>query len=74
MFLKLKMTKNMKIENYLNKKIKITQVKGGSKLNARQKGSLVGLGLRGIGTFFEIKVDNSVLGMIRKVQHIIKIS
>jgi ribosomal protein L30/L7E len=64
----------MKMENYLNKKVKITQIKGGSKLNARQKGSLVGLGLRGIGTFFEIKVDNSVLGMIKKVQHVIKIS
>jgi len=64
----------MKMEYYLNKKVKITQVKGGSKLNARQKGSLVGLGLRGIGTFFEIKVDNSVLGMIKKVQHVIKIS
>jgi ribosomal protein L30/L7E len=64
----------MKMENYLNKKIKITQIKGGSKLNARQKGSLVGLGLRGIGTFFEIKVDNSVLGLIKKVQHVIKIS
>ncbi len=62
------------MENYLNKKITITQIKGGSKLNDRQKGSLVGLGLRGIGTFFEIKVDNSVLGMIKKVQHIIKIS
>ncbi len=62
------------MENYLNKKIKITQIKGGSKLNARQKGSLVGLGLRGIGTFFEIKVDNSVLGLIKKVQHVIKIS
>jgi ribosomal protein L30/L7E len=64
----------MKMEYYLNKKVKITQIKGGSKLNARQKGSLVGLGLRGIGTFFEIKVDNSVLGMIKKVQHVIKIS
>ena len=64
----------MKMENYLNKKVKITQIKGGLKLNARQKGSLVGLGLRGIGTFFEIKVDNSVLGMIKKVQHVIKIS
>ena len=62
------------MEHYLNKKVKITQIKGGSKLNARQKGSLVGLGLRGIGTFFEIKVDNSVLGMIKKVQHVIKIS
>lgn len=64
----------MKIENYLNKKIKITQVKGGSKLNARQKGSLVGLGLRGIGSSSEVKADNSILGMIRKIYHVIKIS
>jgi ribosomal protein L30 len=64
----------MKIENYLNKKIKITQVKGGSKLNARQKGSLVGLGLRGIGSSSEVKADNSILGMVRKIYHVIKIS
>lgn len=64
----------MKIENYLNKKIKITQVRGGSKLNARQKGSLVGLGLRGIGSSSEVKADNSILGMVRKIYHVIKIS
>ena len=64
----------MKIENYLNKQIKITQVKGGSKLNARQKGSLVGLGLRGIGSSSEVKADNSILGMVRKIYHVIKIS
>ncbi len=64
----------MKIENYLNKKIKITQVKGGSKLNERQKGSLVGLGLRGIGSSSEVKADNSILGMVRKIYHVIKIS
>jgi ribosomal protein L30/L7E len=64
----------MKIENYLNKKIKITQVKGGSKLNARQKGSLIGLGLRGVGSSSEVKADNSILGMIRKIYHVIKIS
>ena len=64
----------MKIEHYLNKKIKITQVKGGSKLNARQKGSLVGLGLRGIGSSSEVKADNSILGMVRKIYHVIKIS
>ena len=62
------------MENYLNKKIKITQIKGGSKLNARQKGSLVGLGLRGIGSSSEVTADNSILGMIRKIYHVIKIS
>ena len=63
----------MKIEQYLNKTIQITQTKGGSKLNSRQKGSLVGLGLRGLGSSSKVKVDNSVLGMIRKIYHIIKI-
>ena len=63
----------MKIEHYLNKTIKITQIKGGSKLNDRQKANLVGLGLRGLGSSSEIKVDNSVLGMIRKIYHVIKI-
>jgi ribosomal protein L30 len=64
----------MKIENYLNKNIKITQIKGGSKLNARQKGSLIGLGLRGIGSSSEFKADNSIIGMVKKVYHVIKIS
>ena len=64
----------MKIENYLNKSIKITQIKGGSKLNARQKGSLIGLGLRGIGSSSKFKADNSIIGMVKKVYHVIKIS
>lgn len=64
----------IKNNDLLNKNIVITQVKSGSKLTDRQKGSLIGLGLRGIGSACKLSCDNSILGMIKKVKHIIKIS
>jgi ribosomal protein L30 len=64
----------MQIKDFLNKKITITQIKGGSKLNDRQKGNLIGLGLRGIGSTSDLKCDQSILGMVKKVEHIVKIS
>jgi len=59
---------------FLNKKIIVTQVKGGSKLNDRQKGNLIGLGLRGIGSTSTLNGSEAILGMVKKVAHIIKIS
>jgi len=64
----------MKLDNYLNKNITITQIKSGSKLTKKQAQNIIGLGLRGIGSSKQVKVDNSILGMIRKIQQIIKIS
>lgn len=64
----------MKFDNFLNKKVLVQQVKGGSKLNDRQKGSLIGLGLRGIGSSSELNCSQAVLGMIKKVGHVIKVS
>lgn len=64
----------MQFDNFLNKKVIVTQVKGGSKLNDRQKGNLIGLGLRGIGTSAEVKATQAIIGMIRKVGHIVKVS
>ncbi|OFW81109.1 MAG: hypothetical protein A2887_02800 [Alphaproteobacteria bacterium RIFCSPLOWO2_01_FULL_40_26] len=63
----------MKLKNFLNKKITITQIKSGLKLNDRQQGNLVGLGLRGIGSSSELVATQAVLGMITKVSHILKI-
>lgn len=63
----------MNLNNFLNKKVRITQIKSFSKLTNRQQKTLVGLGLRGIGSSSEVKVDNSILGMIKKINHIIKI-
>jgi large subunit ribosomal protein L30 len=64
----------MKFEKYLNKNVTITQIKSGSKLNKKQSQNIIGLGLRGIGSTRQIKVDGSILGMIKKIQQIIKIS
>lgn len=64
----------MKLESFLNKKVTVTQIKSGSKFNCRQRGNLIGLGLRGIGSSSEIKVTESVLGMLKKVAHVLKIN
>jgi ribosomal protein L30 len=64
----------MNLEQFLNKKIKVEQVKSGLKLNDRQKANLVGLGLRGIGSSSEMVATYPILGMIRKVKQLIKIT
>ncbi len=64
----------MQLDIFLNKKIVVTQTKGGSKLTDRQKGSLIGLGLRGIGGVSSLTCSSAVLGMVKKVQHVIKVS
>ncbi len=61
------------LSEFLNKKIVVTQTKSGSKMNARQYGNLVGLGLRGVNTKAEIVCSESVLGMIKKVNHVVKV-
>jgi len=62
----------MKPENILKKKITITQIKSGLKFNDRQKGNLVGLGLRGIGSSSELTATQAIIGMIKKVSHAVK--
>ncbi len=64
----------MQSKNFLNKKIKVTQIKGGSKLNPRQKSNLIGLGLRGIGSSSSLKATLPIIGMIDKVNHVIEVS
>lgn len=64
----------MQLDTFLNKKITVTQVKGGSKLNDRQKGNLIGLGLRGIGSSATLTCSQPALGMIKKIAHIVKVS
>jgi ribosomal protein L30/L7E len=64
----------MQFNNFLNKEITITQIKGGSKLNDRQKGSLLGLGLRGIGSSSKFSCTQPILGMVKKIGHVVKIS
>lgn len=64
----------MKLDNFLDKKVKITQVKSGSKATDKVRGNLIGLGLRGIGSSVEVTVTSTILGMIRKVAHLLRIN
>ena len=62
----------MKLENFLNKKVTVTQINSGLKFNDKQKGSLIGLGLRGIGSSSELTATQAIIGMIKKVSHAVK--
>lgn len=62
------------LNEFLNKKVIVSQIRSESKLTARQKGSVIGLGLRGIGSSSTLNCTEATLGMIKKVNHIIKIS
>ncbi len=63
----------MQFDNLLDKQIIVTQVKGGSKFTDRQKGNLIGLGLRGIGSSAKLKASKEVIGMIKKIAHAITV-
>ncbi len=64
----------MNLDVLLNKKIVVTQTKSGLKFNDRQKGNLIGLGLRGIGSSSTLQASKEVVGMIKKVSHAVTVS
>jgi large subunit ribosomal protein L30 len=64
----------MLLDNFLDKKVLITQVKSESGLIKKQKATLIGLGLRGINTTSQLSASKDVLGMMKKVNHLVKIS
>ena len=55
------------------KKIKITQVKSGIDRSERQKLTLKALGLNKLNASKEIEATPQILGMIRKVDHLVKV-
>ena len=63
----------MKIDNYLNKKITVQKTKSGLKLNDRQKSTLRGLGLGKINSKSQLVATQPIIGMIKKVAHIVKV-
>jgi len=54
-------------------KLKVTQVKSGIGRPADQRATLVGLGLTRIGRSRILKDTEAVRGMIRKVQHLVRV-
>jgi len=55
------------------KKIKITQVKSAIDRSERQKLTLQALGLNKISQFKEVEATPQILGMVRKVSHLVKV-
>jgi large subunit ribosomal protein L30 len=55
------------------KKIKVTQVKSGIDRSERQKLTLQALGLNRLHATKEVEATPQILGMIRKVTHLIKV-
>ncbi len=54
-------------------KIKITQIKSGIDRSERQKQTLIALGLRKINATREVEATPQILGMVNKVNHLIKV-
>jgi len=55
------------------KKIRITQVKSGIGRPLRQKRTLEALGIRKMNQTVEHEATQVILGMVRKVEHLVKI-
>lgn len=64
----------MCLDKILKKNIVITQTRGISGLTKVQKANLTGLGLRGIGSKSSLLCCEAILGMIKKVSHLVKVS
>ncbi len=54
-------------------KIKITQIKSGIDRSERQKLTLQALGLNKLNAFKEVEATPQILGMVKKVSHLIKV-
>lgn len=55
------------------KKIKVTQVKSTIDRPERQKRTMEALGLRKLNATVEIEATPQILGMVRKVNHLVKV-
>jgi large subunit ribosomal protein L30 len=55
------------------KKLKVTQIKSGIDRPERQKLTLRALGLKKLNASKEVEATPQVLGMIRKVEHLVKV-
>ena len=52
-------------------KIKVTQVKRAIKKPARQKRTLEALGIRKLNQTIEVEATPQIMGMVRKVSHLV---
>jgi large subunit ribosomal protein L30 len=55
------------------KKIRVTQVASGNGRKPGQQATLIGLGLNKISKTIEVSATPEVLGMVKKVKHLLKV-
>lgn len=55
------------------KRIKITQVKSGIDRNETAKRTLIALGIKKLNGSVEVNATPQILGMVRRVEHLIKV-
>jgi large subunit ribosomal protein L30 len=55
------------------KKIKVTQVKSTIDRSERQKRTMVALGLKKLNATVEVEATPQILGMVKKVNHLITV-
>ena len=69
-------TYNLKLTTYnliKMKKIKVTQVKSVIDRSERQKRTMVALGLKKMNASVEVEATPQILGMVTKVNHLVKV-
>ncbi|MCC8369620.1 50S ribosomal protein L30 [Rickettsia endosymbiont of Polydrusus tereticollis] len=64
---------NKKEEKLADIQLKVTQVKSSIGRKYDQKQTLIGLGLNKIGRVVILDATNSIKGMLKKVEHLLKI-
>lgn len=55
------------------KKIKVTQIKSVIDRSERQKRTMIALGLKKMNASVEVEATPQILGMVEKVNHLIKV-
>lgn len=64
----------MKRNELLGSKLILEQIKSTINLTKSQKSSLIGLGLKKIGSRVEVECSPVVYGMLSKVSHLLKVT
>lgn len=62
------------MEQFLQKDIIVEQVKSSYGIGERQRANLKGLGLCKMGRKSELKATPEVIGMLKKVAHLVKVT
>ena len=57
----------------MSKKIKVTQIKSVIDRPERQKKTMIALGLKKMHASVEVEASEPILGMVRKVEHLVKV-